>query len=246
MADTTDRECEELARFLEQYEVAPPLATDEHVASKLKLITDIGRADSIRDFGGIWGVHGLYLLEGARALGATYAEMVDYTADAEFVEGMRRLRRDLPIAIEMRGADFRQPSLYDALRPVDVSLLYDVLLHQDRAVEIIRNVAGRTERAVCVAQPVLRESMFRLPNGCANLLFYPEELKDMIRCAWWPREPAAEQFETTSWIWGQTVSYLTSVFHGYGWDRERLEAYDLSPHWAYALIRFACRAPKRS
>ena len=239
MPDAPDQEDREFARFLERYDIAPPLAADERVARKLKLITDIGRADSIRDFGGVWGVHGLYLLEGARALGATYAQMVDNIADAEFVEGMERLRRDLPIAVEMRDADFRRPSLYDALRPVDVSVLYDVLLHQDRAVEVIQNVTGKTERAVCVAQPVLKESVFRLPSGCVNLLFYPEELKDLIRCAGWSREPAVDRFETTWWTWGQTVSYLTSVFHGYGWEREHLEAYDLSPHWAYALMRFA-------
>ena len=245
MAGTPDREDREFARFLERYDIAPPLAADERVARKLKLITDIGRADSIRDFGGVWGVHGLYLLEGARALGATYAQMVDNIADAEFVEGMERLRRDLPITVEMRDADFRRPSLYDALRPVDVSVLYDVLLHQDRAVEVIQNVAGKTERVVCMAQPVLKESMFRLPSGCVNLLFYPEELKDLIRCAGWSREPAVDQFETTWWTWGQTVSYLTSVFHGYGWEREHLEAYDLSPHWAYALMRFTPQGERR-
>jgi hypothetical protein len=242
VAGTPDREDREFARFLERYDIAPPLGADERVARKLKLITDIGRADSIRDFGGVWGVHGLYLLEGARALGASYAQMVDNIADAEFVEGMERLRRDLPITVEMRDTDFRRPSLYDALRPVGVSVLYDVLLHQDRAVEVIQNVTGKTERMVCVAQPVLKESVFRLPSGCVNLLFYPEELKDMIRCAGWSREPAVGWFETTWWTWGQTVSYLTSVFHGYGWEREHLEAYDLSPHWAYALMRFAPRA----
>jgi hypothetical protein len=209
-------------------------------SKKIGLIAEIGRADSIRDFGGLWGVHGLYLLEGARALGASFAEMIDVTPREEFLEACRRLQAELPVQMNMIVADFRMPSLYDALQPADVSLLYDVLLHQDTAVEVMRNVAAKTRHHICVAQPVLREDLLPLPNGTVNLQFYSEELKDELRQgSWWPKEPFVDRFDTSKWMWGQTPSYLTSVFSGYGWKCERFELSDMGPYWNHALMRFA-------
>jgi hypothetical protein len=227
----------DLTRFGERYPIRPP--AEDLVARKLALIAGIGRADSIRDFGGIWGVNGRYLLEGARALGARHAEMVDYEPTEAFLAEAERAQQEYSISVEMKYGDFRDPALYERLQAADVSLLYDVLLHQDTAVDVVRRVAARTRCRVCVAQPVLREDLFGLPGGCVSLILYPQELKEILRYGNWARRPAAERFETGSLMWGQTVSYLTSVFYGYGWRREHLEAYEVSAYWVYALMRFA-------
>jgi hypothetical protein len=206
---------------------------------KIDLVGGIGEASSIRDYGGLWGVFGLYLLEGAKALHCSTAEMVDVTPRPQFDEAVAALKRALPITVTMVQADFRDAALFKTLRPVDVSLLYDVLLHQDDAVEVMKNVAGETTKCVCIAQPVLKEEVFPLPNGTVNLQFYPEELKDMLRFpGWWHKEPTTPRFSTSFWMWGQTVSYLKSVMQGYGWMLSYREVYELSPYWNYALLRF--------
>lgn len=209
---------------------------------KIDLIAGYGSASSIRDFGGLWGVHGLYLLQGARALRCRYAEMVDVTPRAEFQEKIAELHRTMPLEVKMTQGDFRDPRLFYPLQSVEVSLLYEVLLHQDNAVEVIKNVVNKTTRCVCVAQPVMKEELFALPNGSVNLQFYPEELKDQLRYSgWWEKEPATDRFTTGYWMWGQTTSHLTSIFHGYGWKPTFLETYEASPFWNYLMVRFEPR-----
>jgi hypothetical protein len=96
-----------------------------------------------------------------------------------------------------------------------------------------------------VAQPVLSDGLFALPNGCVNLQFYPLDLKEAIRCpVFWPLQPGGDTFSFALWIWGQTASFLTSVFHGYGWDRSHLRVFHVSDCWHYAFMRFLPRREK--
>ncbi|HXG35588.1 MAG TPA: hypothetical protein VNL15_01320 [Dehalococcoidia bacterium] len=231
---------DEFRRFQFQYPVSS--RSWDIKQTKLGLIAQVGRAASLRDFGGLWGVHGFYLLEGARALGCRYAQMIDGMLSEEFEEKARALQASTRVQVEMKQADFREPDLYKSLALVEVSLLFDVMLHEDNPEEIIKNVLSRTTRYVCLAQPVLKEELFILPNGTVNLQFYPNELKDLLRDPyWWPPEPVIPRFDPAYWMWGQTVSYLKSVFHGYGWEMQHLEAYNLSRCWNYALLRFVPR-----
>jgi len=230
---------DDFRRFFEQYPIGPTIGVDAVVEEKLKLVTGLGRADSLRDFGGLWGVCGRYLLEGAKALGASYAEMIDVTPQEEFDRRARQLESEMPITVKMLWRDFQNPALYAELRKVDVSLLYDVLLHQDNADLVIKKVIETTARAICVAQPVIAEELFALPNGGVNLQLYPNELKDAIRCpVFWPPEPVLRRFITSSWMWGQTVSFLTTMFTGYGWERSHLRVFHVSDYWQYAFLRF--------
>lgn len=229
----------QFARFRFQSALKPRQTYEQIKQLKIDLIAGIGRAHSIRDFGGLWGVHGLYLLEGAKALRCTFAEMVDVTPRREFEESVAELHRTIPLEVTMIRGDFRDSRIFDDMVPMEVSLLYEVLLHQDNAVSVIRDVASRTTRCICVAQPVMKEELFALPNGAVNLQFYPEELKDQLRYpGWWEKEPATDRFCTASWMWGQTTSHVTSLFRGYGWTPSILETYEASNFWNYALIRF--------
>jgi hypothetical protein len=167
---------------------------------------------------------------------------VDVTARQEFDEKVAELQRVMPLDVRMIHGDFRDSRLFLRMAPTEVALLYDVLLHQDNAVEVVKNVASKTTHHICVAQPVMKEELFSLPNGSVNLQFYPEELKDQLRYpGWWEKEPRRDSFSPEFWMWGQTASYLTSIFHGYGWEPDSLETYDASEFWNYALIRFGPR-----
>lgn len=228
-------------RFHLKYPILPKLSMSEIKQKKLSFIKDIGNANSIRDYGGLWGVSGLYLLEGAKILNCSYAEMIDVTPIKEFYDKVENIKKEKEIQVVMKTADFRDPVLFQSLNSVDISLLYEVMLHQDNAVEIIKNVLSKTLKYVCIAQPTMREDLFILPNGCVNLQFYSEELKDILRNDYWPREPVITKFETQYWMWGQTVSYFKSVFFGLGWDMKTLEVYRLSEYWNYSLMRFIPR-----
>jgi hypothetical protein len=234
----------EARRSLGQFSLAedtlPELSIAEIQERKIELIQGIGSADSLRDFGGLWGVEGMYLLEGARHLGCGFAEMVDVTPREGFLVKSRKLQETTAIQINMLEADFRRPELFEILRPVDVALLYEVLLHQDTVAEVVKGVAATTRKRICVAQPVLKEELFDLPNAAVNLQFYPQQLKDELRAGtWWPDEAPVQRFDTSKWMWGQTTSFLSSVFEGYGWQREHLRTHALGIYWNYALARFA-------
>ena len=229
-----------LSRFAVDERVSAPLAIDELRAEKLALIERLGSADSLRDFGGLWGVHGLYLLEGARALGCSFAEMIDASPVDEFLSKCRELQEEHAVQINMLEADFRSPALFEVLRPVEVALLYDVLLHQDTVASVVKGVTQTTLRHVLVAQPVLKEELFQLPSAAVNLQFYRDELKAELRSGtWWPEEERVTRFDTGKWMWGQTPSYLESLFAGYGWRREHLQLNDLGRYWNYGFMRFA-------
>jgi hypothetical protein len=231
-------------RFRACIRLQPPQTYEQIMQRKIELIAGIGKATSIRDFGGVWGVNGLYLIEGARALGCQRAEMVDFSATPELEDRLDALRKELSLEVRMTLGDFREAELIEKLQSVDVSILYEVLLHQDNAVEVVKNVASKTTRCLCVAQPVLKESFFSLPNGAVNLQFYPEELKDELRFpGWWEAEPRTDRFDTRYWMWGQTPSYLKSVLQGYGWQPAYEALYEASEHWDYVLMRFVPSSP---
>jgi hypothetical protein len=232
-----------LGRFAVDERVLAPLGVDEVRAEKIALIQRIGSADSLRDFGGLWGVHGLYLIEGVRALGCSFAEMIDASPVDEFLPKCRELQQERAVQINMVEADFRSPELFDVLRPVDVALLYDVLLHQDTVASVVKGVTATTADHVLVAQPLLKEDLFPLPNAAVNLQFYPEGLKAELRSgSWWPEEQPVTRFDTGKWMWGHTASFLESLFIGYGWQREHLQVNDLGRYWNYGFMRFTPRA----
>lgn len=208
---------------------------------KLQLIASLGQANSIREYGGIWGVHGLYLLQGAEYLQAGFAEMVDVNYTPEYYERAAKLQANKGVRVSSLQANFLNESLYQQLQPVDVSLLYEVILHQQTYTSVIENVIGKTLSAVLFAQPVLKESFFAFPCGCINLQFYPQHLKRQLYIAngWFSEQEAPSQFTSAYWMWGQTASHIHSIFHGFGWRCDYVDLYDLDGnHWDYALMRF--------
>lgn len=233
-----------LESFRFTYPVKEEIPLEQLRKTKIALASLAGRAESIRDYGGVWWVNGLYLLQCAKNLQCSYAEMVDHTLTEEFWHLARELQSTNRIEIQARAVDFREPAIYSSMKVVDVSLLYEVLLHQDNAVEVIKNVLSRTKSSVFVAQPVLKEELFPLPGSTSCLQYWPEELKDLLRFpVWWPKaDDTPELFNTSFWMWGQTCSFLRSVFRGYGWKLDHLSAFRLSAHWNYALMRFIPRS----
>lgn len=198
---------------------------------------------SLRDFGGCYLVHGRYLLHATRARRLALASMIDVNPLPEFVAAAEQVRADQPdTAIEVIRGDFREPATFAGLAPTDASLLYEVLLHQENYVEVMRNVCAVTHRHVCVAQPCLREELFALPSSATLLQFHDEPLKDLLRAnSFWPKEPRTERFTTAHWMWGQTTSHLIDVMRGFGWALSDGAIVDnvCGPYWEYPLLTFS-------
>jgi hypothetical protein len=208
---------------------------------KVALVAGCAGTRSLRDFGGLYLVHGKYLLEPAVALGAEFASMIDLTPRTEFAAAIEKARSTLPgLEVEFVNHDFRDPELYKSLRAVDTSILFEVLLHQENYISVLQSVASKTERYICIAQPCLKEAMLGLPGSASLLQFWPESLKNNYRATYWPAEPRTERFDTASWMWGHTVSHLIAVMHGIGWivdDGEIIETV-YGQYWDYPLLRF--------
>ena len=186
-------------------------------------------------------VHGLYLLEGAISLGARYASMIDITPREEFSIEIEKMKERHPeLQVDFVQGDFRDRLLYSDLPITDVSLLYAVLLHQENAAEVIRNVCSKTRSYICVAQPCLREDMFPLPYCEMNLIFLDDAIKDELRKnSWWPKKPEATKFQTGYWIWGHTTSCLVGLFKGFGWKLHWGEIADnVGDYWEHPFLLF--------
>jgi hypothetical protein len=202
-------------------------------------LTDI---TSLRDFGGCYLVHGRYLLHATRERQLSFASMVDVNPLPEFAAAADRLCAERPgTQIETIRGDFRDGTVFANLAETDASLLYEVLLHQENYVEVMRNVCARTRRHVCIAQPCLREHFFALPASAVMLQFHDEPLKDLLRTeSFWPKEPRTDRFTTAHWMWGHTTSHLIDIMRGLGWTLSRGTVVDnvCGPCWEYPLLVF--------
>lgn len=226
----------------------PPRVTVAGYGDVMKLKEDLpvslAGITSLRDFGGCYLVHGRYLLHAARQCNLAFASMVDLNLSPEFVAAAEQALADLPdTRIETVRGNFQETSLYEGLATTDAALLYEVLLHQEHYVEVMREVCARTARYVCIAQPCLREELFPLPSSAVMLQFFDEPLKDFLRTdSLWPKEPRTDQFTTAHWMWGHTMSHLIDVMHGLGWSLANGTIVDnaCGPYWEYPLLVFAC------
>jgi hypothetical protein len=212
---------------------------------KEELPASLPEITSLRDFGGCYLVHGRYLLHATRRRQLRRASMVDVNPLQEFLAAAAALQDEQPgTVVETVRGDFREPRLFDGLEPTDASLLYEVLLHQDNYVEVMKNVCRVTTSFVCIAQPCLREALVGLPGAAVLLQFLDEELKARLRTdSFWPVEPRSEVFTTAHWMWGQTTSHLVDVMRGLGWRLVEGEVIDnvCGPCWEYPLLVFTPR-----
>ena len=103
------------------------------------------------------------------------------------VEAAEATARNSNLEVAFTQADFRKNETFRGMERVDVSLLYDVLLHQENYLEVIGNVCDTTNQHICFAQPCLQERLFFLPDSTTLLQFWSEELKTELRKnSFWP------------------------------------------------------------
>lgn len=177
-----------------------------------------------------------------KKLNLTFVSMVDVNITPEFLTETKALSH-WGTEYEILTADFRQPALFDGLRDVDASLLYEVLLHQETYVSVMKNVCDSTCKYIYIAQPCIREDFFSLPSGVVLLQFYPDALKDLLKTnSFWGKETESGNglFDPARWMWGHTTSHLISVMSGFGWKLLSGTAVDgvCGDCWEYSLLAF--------
>ena len=213
------------------------VAKDEYASS--------GRgSQSVRDFGGVYLVHGRYLFKACGGTNVQFLSMVDTSAsNAEFLAEVAKFRREHPkVEVELVQKDFRNADTFASLKNTDKSLLYEVLLHQENYVDVIKMVQEKTNKEIVMAQPVLKPRLFGLPSSSSLVQFWPEELKDEMRHAgFWPKEEPSGSLETSKWMWGHTASHLDDVFRGFGWKKNVSSVISnvAGEYWDYYLASYS-------
>ncbi len=118
--------------------------------------------------------------------------------------------------LDFYKGDFANPQFMASFqRRFDIGIVYDVLLHQAPLIGTLHLILSKIESRICIVQPMLRE------QPLANALIYlpGNPNKDLYPVA--QESPDFLVFDASSvnhgcWLWGMTVSFLTSVLTGEG------------------------------
>jgi hypothetical protein len=175
---------------------------------KLRLIDATAdlELETIVDLGGMWMVEGGYL---AYAAGNHEARGIEVDFNAE-MPGFETYRGDFTGWLENR-------SNLDGWARFDCALLFDVLLHQECPMRVLKNVTERTRKAILISQPCLtdhRPISVNLQFGLGIELRYELSRHDVHR-----REHGCpKRWTTAAWGWGQSQAWITAAMAGFGWE----------------------------
>lgn len=215
--------------------------TSKIFEEKLKLTTKLKQAESIRDFGGMWKVNGMYLTDGAYQLHCKFASMVDKLKTPEYDLAVEKLQVKDGIQFEYIDTDFRELATYQCTRKMqktEVSLLNDVLLHQNNFTEVIKQVCQLTTGYIIVNQPFYEG--FEIPSSCTLLQFMSPEWKKKLYNIMWVDQRELNEYSVDIWMWAQSLQLMIDIFKGYGWKPKQDCSYTfpIENNWHYTGIIF--------
>lgn len=210
------------------------------VEAKLDLVRRVAQdCKTWRDFGGCYLVHGRYLNAAVDA-GATFASMIDLNPTLDF----QRMQQGWAIRCEVIKGDFRDHATFASLREVDASILYEVLLHQENYIEVIKQITLKTRRRILIGQPCLDETGGEMPAALLLQFMSDEEKAELRRGTWWLEEATPERFDSSKWMWGHTRTHLIHVMRGFGWrlnEAESVKPFRCGDDWEFPLLSFEPR-----
>jgi hypothetical protein len=191
---------------------APLDRADPIVALKLELLERATPADSAAIFGDMWRVDGAYALS-CLELGCGRVVVVDASETFEW----QRRRLEHP-QLDFYKGDFGNAWFMQSLRErFDLTIAYDVLLHQAPLLHTLHLILAHTYERICICQPVLRER--ETPN---TLVYLPGNRDASLHPA--PDNVDYDNFfdvdavNPAKWIWGMTQSLVRSVMAGEGFE----------------------------
>jgi hypothetical protein len=204
--------------------------TDPLVQFKLDLLRAAMPASSAIVFGDMYVVEGLYT-----------AKCLEYGCDrvvlVDTLETPRWLRRRLADPrIDFLKGDFSDPFFMATIRErMAISVVFDILLHQAPLLSTMHMMLEKTQDAVVIVQPVLKErdtanTLVYLPGQAGGSGLYPlGEYSDEYRAF------DVEAVNQSHWIWGMTPSFIRSALAGEGFEVTREQnGWDLeNPLWMW-------------
>ncbi|MFN0111778.1 MAG: hypothetical protein ACKVZH_23215 [Blastocatellia bacterium] len=183
------------------------------VQFKLDILKRAMPARSAVVFGDMYIVEGGYTAA-CLELGCEWALLVDSLETPNW----QNLRIKYP-ALDFYKGDFSNHLFMKSFnRTFDIGVLYDIVLHQAPLLNTLHLMLEKVRDKVCIVQPMLIEqqhpnSLVYLPGNTAHKELYP--MGD------WDKEYLAFDVKAVNqcnWIWGMTISFLTSVLQGEGFE----------------------------
>jgi hypothetical protein len=201
---------------------------DPYVKFKLEMLKRAMPAESAIVFGDIYRVDGAYTKK-CLDHGCRQVLLVDTLETARWQE----TRIQFP-TLEFYKGDFSNPFFMRSfVRTFDVGVVYDILLHQAAIVHTLHLMLEKVGRRLCIVQPMLREqsipnSLIYLPGNPNRELYPKRENSDQFL------QFDVHQVNHSHWLWGITVSFLTSVLKGEGFElvhQSECQDHSLTEQW---------------
>lgn len=213
--------------------------SDPYVQLKLKMLKHAMPAETAVVFGDMWRVDGGYTCK-CLEYGCKQALLVDTLETPRWQE--TRIQQP---NLEFYKGDFSNALFMQSIvRTFDIGVVYDVLLHQAPLLHTLNLMLSKVNKRISIVQPMLREQGF--PN---SLIYLPgntsKELHPLRAQPHEARTFAVDQVNHSHWLWGMTVSFLTSALRGEGFDvvhQASLEVDSLTEQWTM----WGCVAERRS
>lgn len=194
-------------------------------ADKLLLIDqtrDFHDIHSIVDLGGMWGVHGAYLMH-AMNTHHCHGLMIDSTETPEHKPPFDYVQ-----------ADFCQ--WLNGNQKFDMALLFDVLLHQTCPMSVLRDVSRLCNTAILISQPCLIH-----PEPLSiNIQFNPlwESYNMLQHDLWAKNNGRPHKWSTAAWAWAQTPTWIQLALTGFGWKIHSTHSTQLDKLWERTSMTF--------
>jgi hypothetical protein len=186
---------------------------DPVVHLKLQMLRAAMPARSAIVFGDMYIVEGAYTAK-CLEYGCERAVLVDSLETPGWLQTRLADGR-----IDFFKGDFSDAFFMQSIRErFSVSVVFDILLHQPPLLSTLHMMLDKSEDAIAIVQPVLKER--DLQNA---LIYLPGQPRDS---GLYPvGEPSAEylafdvkEVNQSHWIWGMTPSFIRSVLAGEGFE----------------------------
>lgn len=183
------------------------------VRLKLDMLQAAMPAESAVVFGDMYMVDGSYTAK-CLEYGCERAVLVDSLETPSWLK-----TRIGDSRIDFLKGDFSDPFFMHSIRErFSISVVFDILLHQPPLLSTLHMMLEKTQDAIAIVQPVLKEretanTLIYLPGQPADSSLYPlaersDEYRALDVC----------QVNQSHWIWGMTPSLIHSILLGEGFE----------------------------
>jgi len=207
---------------------------DPLVKFKLHILQKALPAKDAIVFGDIYIVEGGFVKK-LIEYGCERATLVDTVETPDWLESRKRYP-----TINFYKGDFSNTLFMKSYEEkYEVGVVYDILLHQAPLVNTIHLMLEKITGKVCIVQPMLREqkypnTLIYLPGNPNFEDLYPLKSEDSEHKLF-----DVHEVNHSRWIWGMTVTFLSSLLKGEGFEiiyEQELSSFPNKNWYWYGLV----------